>query len=98
MAEQKMAEQKAAAPKEEITETPDEIVTRIEQNVAAMHLATPSGTASLQAAITKDLESLRSTAPPPEPPVARKAKADEDEDDDEEDDGKGKGRGKAKGR
>ena len=86
-----------ATPKAETktVETADEIVTRIEGNVARMHAASPSGTESIQAEITKDLESLRATAPP-DPPARAASKSgyhpvDEDEDDEKAKGKKGKG-------
>jgi hypothetical protein len=92
-----MAEEKTAVPKEAVPDTADTIVTRIEDNVARMHTATPSGIESIQAEITTDLEKLRATAPPPDPPVARASKAkaaDADDDDDEEEDKHSKGKRK----
>jgi hypothetical protein len=94
-----MAEEKTAAPKEEVPDTADTIVTRIEDNVAKMHTASPSGTEAIQAELTADLEKLRATAPPPDPPATRattashKAKAADDDDDEEEEK---HGRGKRK--
>jgi hypothetical protein len=89
-----MAEEKTATPKEEVPDTADTIVTRIEDNVARMHTASPSGTEAIQAEMTADLEKLRATAPPPDPPVARTAKAKTADDDDEEEEKHGRGRRK----
>lgn len=84
-----MAEEKTAAPKEEVPDTADTIVTRIENNVAKMHTASPSGTEAIQAELTTDLEKLRATAPPPARAAAKTAKADDD-DEEEEKHGRGK--------
>ena len=80
-------------PEPKAAETPDEIVTRIEGNVARMHAASPSGTESIQAEITKDLESLRATAPPPVRAASKSGyhPVDEDEDDEKAKGKKGKG-------
>jgi hypothetical protein len=93
-----MAEEKTAVPKEAVPDTADTIVTRIEDNVAKMHTASPSGTEAIQAELTADLEKLRATAPPPDPPAraaatSHKAKAADDDDDEEEEK---HGRGKRK--
>jgi hypothetical protein len=90
-----MAEEKTATPKEEVPDTADTIVTRIEDNVAKMHTASPSGTEAIQAELTADLEKLRATAPPPVKAAAtsHKAKAADDDDDEEEEK---HGRGKRK--
>jgi hypothetical protein len=85
-----MAEEKTATPKEEVPDNADTIVTRIEDNVARLHTATPSGVEAIQAELTTDLAKLRATAPPPDPPVSRKAKAADDDDDDNDKHSKGK--------
>jgi hypothetical protein len=88
-----MAEEKTAAPKEEVPDTADTIVSRIEANVAKMHTATPSGIEAIQAEMTTDLEKLRATAPPPARATATSHKAKDDDDDEEEEK---HGRGKRK--
>jgi hypothetical protein len=89
-----MAEEKTATPKEAVPDTADTIVTRIEDYVARMHTATPSGIEAIQAEITTDLEKLRATAPPPDPPAARASKAKADDEEEEEEDKHSKGKRK----
>jgi hypothetical protein len=93
MTTEKSADVKSAEPKEEVPDTADTIVTRIEGNVARLHTATPSGIEAIQAEMTTDLEKLRATAPPPARTAVASHKAKDDDDDEEEEK---HGRGKRK--